>query len=124
MADYTYHELMKMQNDAIRRVEDMQKKARQTAGLNKEEKEKKEKKEIPVQEPRRVPMPSDYLDNLKERNNQSNRRQENNPLGNIKNLFGDINISSDTALLLSLILLLSEEKADETLIMALLYMLT
>ena len=121
MADYTYHELMKMQNDAIRRVEDMQKKARQTAGLNKEE---KEKKEIPVEEPRRVPMPSDYLNNLKQRNNQNNRAQQSNPFENIKNLFGDINISSDTALLLSLVLLLTEEKADETLIMALLYMLT
>lgn len=120
MADYTYHELMKMQNDAIRRVEDMQKKARQSAGLNNTE---KEKKEIPVEEPKRIPMPPNYLNNLKERNNQSNKGEK-NPFENIKNIFGDINISSDTALLLSLILLLTEEKADETLIMALLYMLT
>ena len=42
----------------------------------------------------------------------------------IKNIFGDLNIDSDKALLLSLILLLSEEKADELLIMALIYMLT
>lgn len=121
MADYTYNELMKMQNDAIRRVEDMQKKARQTAGLNDAE---KGKKEIPVEEPRRIPMPPNYLNNTKERNNQNYKKEESIPFENIKNLFGDINISSDTALLLSLILLLTEEKADETLIMALLYMLT
>ena len=42
----------------------------------------------------------------------------------MKSVFGDLNIDSDKALLLSLILLLSEEKADELLIMALIYMLT
>ena len=41
-----------------------------------------------------------------------------------ENTFGDLNIDEDKALLLALIMLLSEEKGDELLIMALIYMLT
>ena len=65
-------------------------------------------------------------------NHNKNKKQQNNNRPNfqnsfedkIKSVFGDVNIDSDKALLLSLILLLSEEKADELLIMALIYMLT
>lgn len=151
MADYSYQDLMKMQNDAIRRAEDMQRRARQSAGLEREEQQNPTTKK---EEPRRVPMPNDYLENLKkygstssnkndseqrgkEENRKENRReykteQQNNNRPNfqnsfedkIKSVFGDLNIDSDKALLLSLILLLSEEKADELLIMALIYMLT
>jgi len=150
MADYSYKDLMKMQNDAIRRAEDMQRRARQSAGLensgySKNEQQKQNKKE----EPRRVPMPNDYLENLKNygsnsskkesepREKQENKKKAENEHKNnnqpkfqnsfedkMKSVFGDLNIDSDKALLLSLILLLSEEKADELLIMALIYMLT
>ena len=153
MADYSYQDLMKMQNDAIRRAEDMQRRARQSAGLEREKQEAVEYAEIKKEEPRRVPMPNDYLDNLKNygsnsskneneprekdekkrdnRNEYKNESQNNNQPkfqnavdDKMKNIFGDLNIDSDKALLLSLILLLSEEKADELLIMALIYMLT
>ena len=144
MADYSYKDLMKMQNDAIRRAEDMQRRARQSAGLEKDEPEQREKTAVKKEEPRRIPMPNGYLDNLKyygtdshkEENRGENR--ENKPRkdnsghnngqqsfeDNLKNLFGNLNMDSDKALLLSLILLLSQEKADEILIMALIYMLT
>lgn len=151
MADYSYQDLMKMQNDAIRRAEEMQKRARQSAGLEREEQQNPTTKK---EEPRRVPMPNDYLENLKkygstssnkndseQRGKEENRKengreykteQQHNNRPNfqnsfedkIKSVFGDLNIDSDKALLLSLILLLSEEKADELLIMALIYMLT
>ena len=62
MADYSYQDLMKMQNDAIRRAEDMQRRARQSAGLEREEQQNPTTKK---EEPRRVPMPKDYLENLK-----------------------------------------------------------
>ena len=42
----------------------------------------------------------------------------------VNGILGDVKIDEDKALLLSLVLLLSEEKADETLILALLYMLS
>ena len=152
MADYSYQDLMKMQNDAIRRAEEMQKRARQSAGLERERQEVHPSSVTQKEEPRRVPMPNDYLENLKsygsnsskneseprqKEDNRENGReykteQQNNNRPNfqggfedkIKSLFGDLNIDSDKALLLSLILLLSEEKADELLIMALIYMLT
>lgn len=142
-----------MQNDAIRRAEDMQRRARQSAGLEREKQEPKYNTTAKKEEPRRVPMPNDYLENLKNygsnsskndsetRDREENKKekereykteQQNNNRPNFQNsfedkmksVFGDLNIDSDKALLLSLILLLSEEKADELLIMALIYMLT
>ena len=152
MADYSYQDLMKMQNDAIRRAEDMQRRARQSAGLEREKKETQPNTTTKKEEPRRVPMPNDYLENLKhygsnsskneieqsgkEENKKESRKEHKNEQSNnrpnfqntfedkMKSVFGDLNIDSDKALLLSLILLLSEEKADELLIMALIYMLT
>ena len=137
---------MKMQNDAIKRVEDMQKKARKTAGLEKEKEEnEKPLKNIPSQEPRRVPMPNDYLEKLKnyasnssytgdeehteekteeEKPKNHDKRKQNVFSEKTENTFGDLNIDEDKALLLALIMLLSEEKGDELLIMALIYMLT
>ncbi len=168
MADYTYHELMKMQNDAIKRVEDMQRRARQTAGFS-EERENKGSSEsysqkqqnngygVQKDQPKRVQMPDDYLQNLKEyaksvsdksnydenaAENMNSQEAEKNQgafsggtqnrktpsakksTDGLKGILGDIKIDEDKALLLSLVLLLSEEKADETLILALLYMLS
>ena len=141
-----------MQNDAIRRAEDMQRRARQSAGLEREKQGNQQNTTTKKEEPRRVPMPNDYLENLKNygsnssqndsepreneeakkgnkneyKKEQSNNRQNfhNSFEDKMKSVFGDLNIDSDKALLLSLILLLSEEKADELLIMALIYMLT
>lgn len=149
MADYSYQDLMKMQNDAIRRAEDMQRRARQSAGLERGKQENQQNPTAKKEEPRRVPMPNDYLENLKNygsnssknesepREKEENKSQQKNEYKNnnqpklqntfedkMKSVFGDLNIDSDKALLLSLILLLSEEKADELLIMALIYMLT
>jgi hypothetical protein len=143
---------MKMQNDAIRRAEDMQRRARQSAGLERERGENQPNTTAKKEEPRRIPMPNDYLENLKhygsnsskndseprekEETKKENKREYKNEQNNnqpkfqnsfedkMKSVFGDLNIDSDKALLLSLILLLSEEKADELLIMALIYMLT
>ena len=140
-----------MQNDAIRRAEDMQRRARQSAGLEKGKQETQQNITAKKEEPRRVPMPNDYLENLKhygsnsskkedeprekEETKKDNKKENKNEQNNrpdfqnsfedkMKSVFGDLNIDSDKALLLSLILLLSEEKADELLIMALIYMLT
>ena len=152
MADYSYQDLMKMQNDAIRRAEDMQRRARQSAGLERGKGENQQNQTAKKEEPRRVHMPNDYLNNLKnygsnsskteneprekEETKKENKKEYKNEQSNnqpkfqnsfedkMKSVFGDLNIDSDKALLLSLILLLSEEKADELLIMALIYMLT
>ena len=73
MADYTYHELMKMQNDAIRRAEDMQRRARQSAGLERGKGENQQNQAAKKEEPRRIPMPNDYLDNLKNYGSNSSK---------------------------------------------------
>ena len=140
MSEYSYSEIMRMQNDAIKRVEDMQKRARATAGLDEEPKKNKENPAYgKADAPKRVPMPNDYLDELKKRasnsrgeqgthtENKKSQKTESNsfdPFENLKNVFQNFSIDNDKALILALILLLSEEHADEMLITALTYMLT
>lgn len=170
MPDYSYQELMKMQNDAIRRVEDMQKRARRSAGIPEIDTSQNNASgnitnntenniKIAKEPPRRVPMPNTYLDNLKKlaaesavSENNINRTYETHTESNaaavqnisqsentapqnaasqnistsqnLKNMATELTADSDKALLLSLILLLSEEQADETLLLALIYMMT
>ncbi len=124
MADYTYSELMKMQNDAIRRAEEMQKRARLSAGF--EEEAAKENKTSAPQEPKHIPMPKGYLEKQQNEDDAEEKAppKNENTFKDFNSSMADLNMDSDKALLLSLIMLLSEEKADELLIMALIYMLT
>ncbi len=144
MSEYSYNDIMKMQNDAIKRVNEMQKRAKTVVEEINEE--KSQYKETPKsQNLKRVKMPDDYLDELKnfastssyfeenksepikceyvkeKEENYLPPRQQNDML---KNILNDLNMDSDKALILSLILLLTEEKADEMLILALLYILS
>ena len=73
MAEYSYNDIMKMQNDAIRRAEDMQRRARQSAGLEREKQEVQQNSRAKKEEPRRVQMPNDYLENLKHYGSNSSR---------------------------------------------------
>ncbi|MBR2875872.1 MAG: hypothetical protein IKC01_01925 [Clostridia bacterium] len=153
MADYSYNEIMKMQNDAIKRVNEMQKRAKSVVNELTEEEKPLQKTASPKKEDavKRIKMPNDYLDELKsfaatssyfEQNNKKDDVQphhhpeqntnhtkntaENTVNSNdlFKNLLGGMELDSDKTLILSLILLLTEEKADEMLILSLLYMLT
>lgn len=151
MADYSYNDIMKMQNDAIRRVNEMQKRAKSVVNEIEEEeastKKAASKNEATV---KRVKMPNDYLEELKgfaatssyfENNEEAgkippetkspekelhNEKKHNNENQTdiFKSLLGGMDLDSDKTLILSLILLLTEEKADEMLILSLLYMLT
>ena len=148
MADYSYNEIMKMQNDAIRRVNEMQQKAKSVVREVNEKSvtEKKPQTDHNADTLKRVKMPNDYLKELKnfasssyfegeeakseineektesfENTNNLKLKKEDNI---IKNIFGDFDLDSDKALILSLILLLTEEKADEMLILSLLYILS
>ncbi len=126
MADYTYQELMQMQSDAIKRVEEMQRRARTTAGLDngKQEIKKSPEQEDKREEPRHIPMPEGYLKKQEQPRNDTPKNQPQQKSSfNLKLGNGDIEIDSDKALLLSLILLLAEEQADELLLTALVYML-
>lgn len=145
MSDYSYSDIIKMQNNAMRRVEEMNSRANNiikhansalTSATQKDNARKLEK-------PYHVPMPDDYIRDLREyakkaaispyepehKNNSLQRTLNSLVSGSanlpksIKNVLSDLNIDSDRALLLSLILLLAEEKSDEVLIIALLYMM-
>ena len=147
MAEYSYNDIMKMQNDAIKRVNEMQKRAKTVVEEINEEKTQAREIQTPQnsQNIKRVKMPDDYLDELKsfastssyfEENKSEPKKceyvkekEENHPPPRqqndmLKNILGDLNMDSDKALILSLILLLTEEKADEMLILALLYILS
>lgn len=128
MAQYSYADIMKMQNDAARRVEEMQKRARSVSGLDEAPAEKpRESGAVTVKaQPTRVPMPDDYLQKLKDYAGGSAPRGENTEPVKTDNRQGMLHlpeIDDDKALILSLVLLLAEENADETLLLALLYML-
>lgn len=151
MAEYSYNEIMKMQNDAIKRVNEMQKRAKTVVDEINEDKERYH--ETPTTQNtkhnvNRVKMPNDYLDELKNfastsshfeeseprqqphehsesfEKTKNTTNQQNSQKYNVKNILNDLNMDSDKALILSLILLLTEEKADEMLILALLYILS
>ncbi len=148
MAEYSYNDIMKMQNDAIKRVSEMQNRAKTVVEEINEEKSQPKETTKPQNAPniKRVKMPNDYLDELKnfastssyfeesERNTVSPQeyKQEKNETipppkqqnDFLKNILNDLSMDSDKALILSLVMLLTEEKADEMLILALLYMLT
>lgn len=126
MADYTYKEMMKMQNDAVRRVEDMQRRARKAAGLTDEQDIGESTASSVRREPQHIPQPSGYL-KTSEKPKETPRtedKRETDFLDSIRKGFGSIDIDSDKALILSLVLLLSQEKSDEGLLTALIYMLT
>ena len=144
MADYSYNDIMKMQNDAIKRVNEMQKRAKTVVEEINEEKIQYQESVKP-QNVKRVKMPNDYLDELKnfastsshfendegepnrhinieeKKEKEQPAKQQNDML---KNILNDLNMDSDKALILSLVLLLTEEKADVMLILALLYILS
>ena len=148
MAEYSYNDIMKMQNDAIRRVNEMQRRAKTVVEEINEE-NVKSFDETPQHststDVKRVKMPDDYLNELKnfastssyfeepvlqkkqqyktdEKKTSKTHPETQNDI--FKNILSDLNMDSDKALILSLVLLLAEEKADEFLILALLYILS
>ncbi len=147
MSGYDYSDIIKMQNDAMRRVEEMKQNASQAVARANSEiqsvRDAHEESSRKPDKPRHVPMPDDYIRDLREyakkatlsprspEKADSSLRQTLNTLTSgasqlpkaIKNVLPDLNIDNDRALLLSLILLLAEEKSDEFLIIALLYMM-
>ena len=147
MVEYSYNDIMKMQNDAVKRVSEMQKLSKTVVGeINEENLQQRESvgnKTSPSI--KRVKMPDDYLNELKnfaatssyfeevERKETPREHEkvekETTPLPKQqddfwKNFLNDLSIDSDKALILSLVMLLTEEKADEMLILALLYILS
>lgn len=141
MNNYSYSEIQNMQKKAMERVREMQKKSEtvlETARQDLNEKTVEPKRENPRTEPQIKPkitnLPPNFPDfkeyfrmqseseappPLPEKEKMQSQPQQNFP-GNIVDL---ISADPDRALLLGLLLLLKSEGADETLMMALMYIM-
>lgn len=123
--EYSYNELMQMQEKAIRRVHQMQERARQTMKNNPlpdlEFEEREEEKSQPdAQRPdtqgREAP-PQVKAEKVNIPNNNFPNQGRSNPLSNLLTLDGD------KAMILPLLMLLGKEGADNILLIALMYII-
>lgn len=110
MTEYSYSDLVKMQDQAIKRVKEMQERARLTI------------KENPIPE---LGEPLSKNDKNENRSELTEKRENEKPPQKKKEEHRHQNkkIDSDVAVLLPLIMLLSHENADSLLMIALLYIL-
>lgn len=140
MNNYSYSEIQNMQKKAMERVREMQKNSEavlETARQDLSEKSVEPKKETPPKEPQIKPkitnLPPNFPDfkeyfnmqsepevTLPEKEKPQTSPQPQYSQGNIMDL---ISSEPDRALLLGLLLLLKSEGADETLMMALMYIM-
>ncbi len=131
MNDYTYQDMMRMQNEAKQRVLEMQKRSRSAAesfnGIQKNDIRKNEEhqEELP-RVPKKISFPAEINPG---RVNQPHQKKPCTGRGTdirnaLKGVFGNLNGDDyEKMLILSLCLLLTTDGADESLIMALMYLL-
>lgn len=107
--EYSYNDLVRMQEQAIRRVRDMQERARLTM----------QEQEAPVPEEESPPDEAVSAQEKKEEKSQLPLQQprSQNPLGNL------LNFDKDKAVILPLLLLLGKESSDNILLLALMYIM-
>lgn len=129
MNDYTYNDMMRMQDEAKRRVLEMQKRSRNiTDSFNnsKRENEGKSEEELP-RVPRAVSLPAGLHGNdNKEGKGHSHGKNNKTDLRNtLYSVFGSLSDDDyEKMFILSLCLLLSKENKDDSLILALMYILS
>lgn len=130
MNDYTYQDMMRMQSEAKRRVIEMQKRSKDVAdNFN----TKRTVTDIPEdrEELPRIPRAISYPAELptQPRHNEHRKKALAVPVTEIKNMLASAfgNLTGDDyerMFILALCLLLSKEGTDESLIIALMYLLT
>lgn len=131
MNDYTYQDMMRMQSEAKQRVLEMQKRSRNAAdSFNGAQKNSSRENNAQDEELPRVPRKISYPAGL--HGNQPNQGiQKKSQTGQgidirnaLKSVFGDLSGDDyEKMFILSLCLLLTKDGADESLIMALMYLL-
>lgn len=131
MSEYSYQDVMRMQSEAKQRVLEMQKRSRYAAerfngqkGEATEEKHPDEETELP-----RIPKAISYPTELPSARKRQGTRQVNTGGINIRKAIFDMfgNLSADDyekMFLLALCVLLSQEQCDDSLILALMYLMT
>ncbi len=124
--DYSYNELLNMQQQAMRRVEQMQQNARQAKdnfNVTSPQQNKPEPNIQNTQKSKPIDFAKDNQPIKKEELTQSTNNSMFSKENPIKDLVNGLNLDNDKLLLIGVILLLSKEDADNSLIFALLYML-
>ena len=133
MSDYTYQDMMRMQSEAKQRVLEMQKRSKSAAeSFNGRHKTEKPEAQPPSEELPRVPKAISYPADLKSSQLQSRGGRVNRERlasfdlrGALQSVFGNLNEDDyEKMLIMSLCLLLSKENKDDSLIFALMYLLT
>ena len=134
MNDYTYQDMMRMQTEARERVLEMQKRSKNAAdsfnGTQKayQQGNQQDSFQDPEELPR-VPRKISYPAGLREVVHRNSHPVHNKGPGidirrTLKSVFGDLSGDDyEKMLILSLCLLLTEDGADESLVMALMYLL-
>jgi hypothetical protein len=128
MNDYTYQDMMRMQSEAKQRVLEMQKRSRNAAeSFNGAQKGYDRQAEENTQELPRIPKKISYpaeLNPNQYKQQKSSFRQGIDIRSALKSAFGNLSGEEyEKMFILSLCLLLTKDGADESLIMALMYLL-
>lgn len=131
MNDYTYQDMMRMQSEAKQRVLEMQKRSRNAAeSFNGIQKNSAPKKEEPQEElprvPKKISYPAGLHDGMSNKAVSKSRAGQGIDIRNtLKSVFGNLSADDyEKMFILSLSLLLTKDGADESLIMALMYLLS
>lgn len=128
MKDYTYQEMMKMQEDAVKRVQEMKRRsvfavddANRSFEKNDSQRTEKGSFPQPVSGVKRISMPVEFDSDSHDVKPHKNRQESNTPA--FDGLLDILSRDGDTPLMLSLLLLLMTDGGDKELISALAYIL-
>lgn len=135
MSDYSYNDMLRLQSEAKKRVMEMQKRSKAVAeNFNSGHSEKKEAKESAGEEelprvPRTISYPAELHASQQKQHGAMRSMRGNGTVLDIRkaltSVFGDLsNDDYEKMFILSLCLLLTKESKDDSLIFALMYLLT
>lgn len=127
MNDYSYQDMMRMQDEAKRRVLEMQKRSRNAADSFNGSQNGNVREKIDAEELPRVPKKISYPAGLHGMQGQQRKNHTGQGIdirNALKSVFGDLSGDDyEKMFILALCLLLTKDGADESLIMALMYLL-
>ncbi len=132
MSDYSYQDMMRMQSEAKKRVLEMQKRSRDAAeNFNGKRSVQEKKEESMPEELPRIPRAISYPAGLQNQQRHKEGRQKpafRNPAdirGMLASVFSELDEDDyEKMFILSLCLLLTREGTDDSLVLALMYLLT
>lgn len=133
MNDYTYKDMMRMQSEAKQRVLEMQKRSKAAASHYNYEREKNKvnrednednRSELP-RIAKAISYPTEITTGRKITGTEKDKKIVTGLRYSLKKIFGNIaNGDSEKLFIMSLCLLLAEENTDDSLIVALMYLIT